>query len=1577
MPTGLVAGNATLAVPGSAFATPVPTNGQIHAGVTAGCTACHESNSTWVDMAKYPISPTALSGVASTQYLGFNTRPGKTSGTFTIADAAHPASGDCVQCHSGTSYFEGLLKPSNHIPTAPTATCTNCHTGTDFSVMPTLLTIHTYAPSTTSNCAQCHGSAAASFAIPAANFTIVGLPSSHLPTTQSCEICHVGTGSSVATTPVPNGSRFSGSRMNHAGLTTCDSCHGPSISSTSFVGITKIIVMPPTTPSGAATAHIPSGNACEACHAASMPTGLVVANATLTTPGSLFATPVPSTAQIHSGVTAGCMGCHEGGYQWMDMAKYPITPKTLVAGGQYTGFQTRPGAVVGTYVVKDAGHPASGDCQTCHGSGTAYFAAIPKPSNHIPTAPTAQCTNCHVVADFSVMPTLTAIHAYAPSTTTNCAQCHGSAAPTFAIPSANFTIVGLPSNHLPTTQSCEICHVGAGSSITATPVVTGARFSGSKMNHAGLVTCVSCHGPTITGGSFAGVSKIIVMPSTTPAGAATAHLPTSTACEACHQGSMPAGLVAASATLPTPGSLFATPIPTTAQIHAGITSGCQGCHEAPYAWMDMGKYPISPSTFVAGSQYTGFQTRPGASASTFVVKDAAHPASGDCAACHGTNFNSFASQLKPANHIPTSSTATCTNCHTGTDFSVMPTLLSIHTYAPSTTSNCAQCHGSAAASFAIPAASFTIVGLPSNHLPTTQSCEVCHVGAGSSVATTPVPNSARFTGSKMSHAGITACVACHGPTVTGTSFAGVTKIIVMPPTTPAGAGSAHIPTGTSCETCHLASMPTGQVAANATLPTPGSLFAVPAPTTAQIHAGVSSGCQACHEAPYAWMDMGKYPISPTSFVAGSQYTGFQTRPGAAASAFVVKDAAHPTTGDCGTCHGTNFNYFTSILKPSNHIPTSATATCTNCHSGADFSVMPSLLSIHTYAPSQATNCAQCHGSAASSFAIPAANFAIVGLPSSHLPTTQSCEVCHVGAGSSVATTPVPNGSKFAGSRMSHSGITTCVACHGPTVTGSTFVGITKIVVMPSTTPAGATSAHIPSGTACEGCHLASMPAALVAANGTLSAPGTLFGTPVPTTTQIHAGVSVGCANCHEGGYQWMGMTKYPISPTTKIANAATQYTGFQTRPGAAAGTFMILDAAHPASGDCVTCHGASTNYFTGQAEPANHIPTLAGAACSTCHTTPGNYAVYTANMSTLHSAVPTTCSTCHADGKGPFAGVTGFSIVQMSTRGLHIPITNGGAAVECSGCHKLVTAFSGTIMSHIAIGDTATSAGGKACDACHEFGYRNKFFGVAINFTRDSATHYICGAAGTPNAPNVTICGGGGSDCLTGCHQHNSIPTTYKQAPRPRSATPTATPAAATAAAAPTNVRPIRHVGVPGGPGAVAGGVVDHGMLGGRQCQSCHNGMLAAGQGASHPRTTAACSDCHSTVAWSPVLRVDHAAVLGTCLSCHTGRAAAGKPAGHVQAGTDCDRCHTTSAWKPAAFDHAAVIPGTCATCHTGVQASGRPARHVLGIESCDACHYVLGWTPLRLAASPARRVAPNPRAPVVPRIRMNGEVLH
>ena len=689
-----------------------------------------------------------------------------------------------------------------------------------------------------------------------------------------------------------------------------------------------------------------------------------------------------------------------------------------------------------------------------------------------------------------------------------------------------------------------------------------------------------------------------------------------------------------------------------------------------------------------------------------------------------------------------------------------------------------------------------------------------------------------------------------------------------------------------------------------------------------------------------------------------------------------------TTAECGSCHAVMKPWSAGRGLPSNHIPYAPTASCAACHKSADFSVLPSLTDIHANAQSTTGNCTQCHGSAAASFAIPAANFKIVGIPTGHITANadSTCESCHVGANSSIKTLPVVTGAKFSGSAMSHAGLTTCVGCHAAGAGG--FAGISQLVVMPPTSPAGANS-HIPSATSCEGCHAA--PSGVVPANApTLTLGATGFLAPLPTTAQIHASIASGCSSCHENGNVWVDMGKYPIVPTALTGNPASLYTGFQTRPRAAASAFSVADAAHPATGDCVTCHGTDFNAFTGQAEPANHIPTTTNT-CSVCHTTAGNFAVWSGDLTTLHANVPTTCSTCHANGKGPFAAAAGFTLVQMSTRGVHIPITNAGVPVECSGCHKTVTTFTGTIMSHASIGDSGVSAAGNACDACHEYGFRNMFFGVSIGFQRDSPNHKICGPAGTPTAPNITVCANGGSDCLTGCHQHeNQIPAKFASA-RPRKppkllpGVQPPTPARA-APAAPTATAPRRAIGQSGSGTtalALAGGRVDHAALVGRACEGCHNGTsAAAGKGPAHPATKGACSDCHSTLAWQPVLRVDHADVAGSCASCHNGTLARTKPARHPLSGNDCDRCHTTSAWKPAAFDHGAVLAGTCATCHNAVAAPGKPPGHVATLLSCDSCHYVLGWTPAKPLAQPPKPQRGAPRPLVAPGARGNSPLV-
>ena len=79
------------------------------------------------------------------------------------------------------------------------------------------------------------------------------------------------------------------------------------------------------------------------------------------------------------------------------------------------------------------------------------------------------------------------------------------------------------------------------------------------------------------------------------------------------------------------------------------------------------------------------------------------------------------------------------------------------------TSGCATCHDTGK--------SFTgVTNLktkPANHVPTTATCETCHVAS----------NFTSFAGTAMKHTGIsTGCTTCHAAGATGTAFFGVTPL---------------------------------------------------------------------------------------------------------------------------------------------------------------------------------------------------------------------------------------------------------------------------------------------------------------------------------------------------------------------------------------------------------------------------------------------------------------------------------------------------------------------------------------------------------------------------------------------------------------------------------------------------------------------------------------------------------------------------------------------------------------------------------------------------------------------------------
>ena len=112
---------------------------------------------------------------------------------------------------------------------------------------------------------------------------------------------------------------------------------------------------------------------------------------------------------------------------------------------------------------------ASG-CTTCHAAsatGIAFTGVTPKPqgTGHIPV--TGDCATCHKSTT-----------AFGPGTpmkhtgiASGCATCHDTGKSYTGV-----TIKTKPTNHVPTTASCESCHA----------VGNFASFAGTTMNHAGI-----------------------------------------------------------------------------------------------------------------------------------------------------------------------------------------------------------------------------------------------------------------------------------------------------------------------------------------------------------------------------------------------------------------------------------------------------------------------------------------------------------------------------------------------------------------------------------------------------------------------------------------------------------------------------------------------------------------------------------------------------------------------------------------------------------------------------------------------------------------------------------------------------------------------------------------------------------------------------------------------------------------------------------------------------------------------------------------------------------------------------------
>ena len=1398
-----------------------------HVPITQQCSACHNTLS--FANAQFDHSG-VVPGTCATCHNG-TTATGKPSGhlvTSASCDSCHSTfswttvrfdhagvtPGSCATCHNGA---RATAQPGSHIPTSLACDtchstrawdpapmnhvgivngCSNCHAiGQSFAGVTPMSPPATHIPFGTAGCESCHSAAAfASFAgtqmnhAPVAGVScttchesgrsfagvnIVTRPTTaqdpNHPVSGDCGSCHTSTASfrsGVSTQPTSHiptsqpcttchatSATYAGGTMNHVGISSgCAACHASGLS---FTGI--VPVSPPPT-------HIPTSQPCELCHSPGKFTSF--AGGTMTHAGigsgcaschavgkSFFGVSVATPPATHVPVgTAACEGCHATAiftsFGGTPMNHAPVAGVPCATCHEFGKSFFGVTVVTRPTLAQDANHPQTGECGSCHTSTVSFSAGVTAQPSN--HIPTSQpCALCHLTPGNYALATMS--HT---GITSGCATCHAA-----GLSFANVIPVAPPATHLPITQTCETCHSAA----------KFTSFSGTTMNHAGIASgCDSCHA---SGKSYFGVT-VVTPPAT--------HIPFGgSACESCHA---PAAF---------------TSFGGTAMNHSAVGGvACATCHET-------------------GKSFYGVTivTRP------TLAQDKSHPQTGDCGSCHSST-TSFSTGVvtQPSNHIPTSQP--CTLCHTTPGNFSVATMN--HT---GITSGCSACHA-AGLSFA----NVVPVSPPATHVPTSQSCELCHSPAKFN----------NFSGGVMNHAGITSgCTNCHA---LGKSFYGVT-VVTQPAT--------HIPIGTAaCESCHSTSTFTsfGGTKMNhapvagvpcATCHASGKTFygvTIVTPPGAHIPFGTSA-CESCHS-PAAFTNFGGTTMNHSAVAGIPCATCHETGKSFYGVTIVTRptpgqDPNHPTSGDCGTCHTSTTSFSAGVTgMPANHIPT--TQTCALCHT------VPGNYAVATMNHAGiGSGCATCHASGLSF-----ANIIPVSPPATHVPSSQPCELCHSPA----------KFNNFSGGTMSHNGITSgCDGCHA---SGKSFFGVT-IVTPPGT--------HIPiGGSACESCHAA--------------AKFTNFG----GTAMNHAPVAgVPCATCHEGGRSFYGVT-------------------IVTRPT------LGQDPNHPQTGDCGSCHSSTTSFSSGvTTQPPNHIPTT--QPCALCHTTPGNFAVATMN----HTGITSGCATCHASGLS-FANVT-----PVSPPATHIPTSQA-----CELCHSPAkfTNFSGGTMNHSGI----TSG----CTNCHASG--KSFFGVTI--VTQPGTHIPIGSAACESchpATKFTSFGGtsmnhapvAGTPCAT-CHDAGK--TFY----------------GVTIVTRPTLAQDPNHPQT-------------------GECGNCHSSTTSFSSGvttmpANHIPTTQPCALCHTTPGNYAVATMNHTGITSGCALCHaTGSSFANivpvtPPATHIPTSQPCELCHSATRFtnfSGTAMNHANISSG-CANCHGtgksfyGVTIVTPPGTHIpIGTAACETCH--------------------------------------
>jgi hypothetical protein len=830
-------------------------------------------------------------------------------------------SGSCGGCHGSNFVTNGFVMP-NKGAVPPTAnpvmsvashavalaalgnTCNQCHDGV---VNPSALTFygvggnislrpgsavpglssnpHDAQHPTTGDCVNCHSTS------PPFSATANALPGNHIPlaSQSTCATsCHKG-GYAATTTAIDHtDAAISGE--------ACSACHGASVAS-GFFGTGLGSGGQPVPPATVAPLHIPIGSVdCKTCHTAAPPNGLVstmTGTATASAAFRIATTPLLSAAG-HAAVASlsgGCNACHASGSG---------TP-----GPGPIAWQGSPSTVgPGTGAIGTSGNHiqlGTGNCNTCHASNFVVGGF------KIATAPALAAAGHAAVASLS------------------CNTCHAPASTTWL----GVTAVTSAANHIPqSTAVCSGCHasnfVTGGFKITTTPVMSVASHTAVS----GL-TCNSCHENNATDLGFQGVlSQIYLRPGNAVAGLspvdanhATGTLATPNDCKSCH-----------TTTPPFQGSAGSKP-----SNHIPSSSVCTNCHTG-YAPATTGMNHADSGVGTAGSPTA-------------------------CATCHGygTSFTGTAQ-----------GGCTATSCTGGQPLQppgVLNGPASASQHIPFNGQPCSMCHTSTTVPGGFkgttvphtngPFMTYTRGKGQSNTGTSTPRCVTCHAPKGASWYGTK-----QSTETMGSHAGSSAsadCIDCHSATGGFAAAAAAAARAKPRPTSgltkrPAGGPAASATGPAAAPATGPAAAPATGPASRATPPGatprpmagPGALIG----TGPFSHAGVAPGsCTRCHRA----------GGSATAMPGGHLPTTLSCDACHRTTAWVPAAFTHARVGPghCASCHAAAGKWATP--KPANHFVTARS--CDLCHHTTNtwLPVMYDHLSPR-YRPLQtsAVRCIDCH-----------------------------------------------------------------------------------------------------------------------------------------------------------------------------------------------------------------------------------------------------------------------------------------------------------------------------------------------------------------------------------------------------------------------------------------------------------------------------------------------------------------------------------------------------------------------------------------------------------------------------------------